>query len=557
MDNQSTTNSIKKEMTEDQKMVNGSAWMTAASMISRILGIIYIIPWMAWMGSQANAANALFQIGYTPYAFFLALATAGVPSAISKQISHYNAIGEYEVSKSIYKQGLKLMAFTGIVSAAALYVLAPLLASTSPSENTQDAVIVMRALVPALLIIPSQSVTRGFLQGHNTMAGPAISQIIEQFARIVFMLASAYIITQVLLGEGEGMVTAVSYSTFAAFIGAVFSLGYLTWKIKRIDTAFNHSAEESAGKVNVSSNALLKGIIKTSIPFIIIATGITLFQMIDQITYAPIMEWLSNMDKDAIEETYGISQANAHKLKMILTSFGTALSITTVPLISNLMAKNNIGEVSRQFSKGVQLLFFVMFPAAVGMAVVAEPLYNVFYEPSQLGTAVTQVSAYMSIFIALYAVLGNMLQAANQVRPAIRALIIGFVVKLVTQPLFVGFLGFGVYGMLYSTIAGFGVTCWLMMRIMHRATNYSASLLLRRSILIMILSLIMGVITIFAREGLGLFLNYDSKLQAGLSLPIIGIIGIVVYGYLVLKTRIADRLLGGPAVKARNKLRMK
>lgn len=247
MDNQSTPTTVKKELTHDQQLISGSAWMTAGSMVSRVLGIIYIIPWMAWMGSEANAANALFQIGYTPYAFFLALATAGVPSAISKQISHYNAIGEYEVSKSIYKQGLKLMVFTGIISAAALYLLAPLLAKTSPSASTDDAVIVMRALVPALLIIPSQSVTRGFIQGHNTMAAPAISQMIEQFARIIFMLVSAYIITQVLLGEGEGMVTAVSYSTFAAFVGAIFSLAYLAWKIKRLDTAFDYGEEESAG----------------------------------------------------------------------------------------------------------------------------------------------------------------------------------------------------------------------------------------------------------------------------------------------------------------------
>ncbi|WP_225743625.1 polysaccharide biosynthesis protein [Marinilactibacillus sp. Marseille-P9653] len=555
MDNQASTNVIKKEMSDDQKMVSGSAWMTASSMVSRVLGIIYIIPWMAWMGGggEADAANALFQIGYNPYAFFLALATAGVPSAISKQISHYNAIGEYEISKSIYKQGLKLMIFTGVVSAVALYVLAPALASTSPTADAEDAVIVMRALVPALLIIPAQSVTRGFLQGHNTMAGPAISQIIEQFARILFMLASAYAITQVLGGSN---VTAVSYSTFAAFIGAIFSLIYLAWKIKRIDTAFNHEPEDSVNEVKVSPKSLLVEIVKTSIPFIIIATGITLFQQIDQNTYKPIMEMFSNMDSDTIQATYGVTQANAHKLIMILTSFGTALSITTVPLISNLMAKSNVKEVSKQFSKGVQLLFFAMFPAAVGMAVVAEPLYNVFFRPSALGTSITQVSAYMAIFIALYAVLGNMLQAANQTRPAIWALVIGFVVKIVTQPLFVGVLGLNAFGMLYSTIAGFGITCFLMMRIMHKATHYSIPLLFRRSALIMILSLIMGAFTMLTKIGLGTVLNFESKTQAGLSLPVMAAVGIVVYGYLVLKTRLADRLIGAQAARVRNKLKI-
>ena len=73
---------------DENQIVTGSSWMTLGSLASRILGAIYIIPWMSWMGNQAqaDAAHALFQMGYTPYAFFLAFATAGVPSAISKQI---------------------------------------------------------------------------------------------------------------------------------------------------------------------------------------------------------------------------------------------------------------------------------------------------------------------------------------------------------------------------------------------------------------------------------------------------------------------------------------
>ena len=60
------------EVQEDNQIVTGSSWMTLGSLTSRILGAIYIIPWMMWMGSaaQADAAHALYQVGYTPYAFF-------------------------------------------------------------------------------------------------------------------------------------------------------------------------------------------------------------------------------------------------------------------------------------------------------------------------------------------------------------------------------------------------------------------------------------------------------------------------------------------------------
>ena len=48
-------------------MLKGSAWMTAGSIFSRILGALYIIPWMAWMGSDYPAANALFAKVTTPF----------------------------------------------------------------------------------------------------------------------------------------------------------------------------------------------------------------------------------------------------------------------------------------------------------------------------------------------------------------------------------------------------------------------------------------------------------------------------------------------------------
>ncbi|MER2063650.1 MAG: polysaccharide biosynthesis protein [Alkalibacterium sp.] len=553
MDNDSIKNVPQKDESHDNRMVSGAAWMTAGSMTSRILGALYIIPWFAWMGGQGpgDAANALYQMGYTPYGFFLALATAGVPSAISKQVSYYNAIGEYEVSKGIYKQGLKIMAFTGVLSALVMYFLAPVIAQSSPSANTNEAVLVMRSLTPALLIIPSQSVTRGFIQGHNNMAPSAISQIIEQFSRIVFVLSSVYIIRQVMGGE---VVTAVAFSTFAAFVGAVFSLGFLVYNMKHMKTAFDFAPEQSAGKVSVSPNQLVVNIIKTSIPFIIIATGIIVFQMVDQLTYSPLMHTFSDMSTEMIEETYGITQANAHKLIMVLTSFGTALSIASVPLISDLIAKKNMDEVRRQFSKAVQLLLFAMFPAAIGMAIVAEPLYAIFYGQSDLGTSITQVSAIMSIFVALYAVLGNILQASNLTRPAIKALLSGLVVKIVTQVLFVAWVG--PYGMLLSAMAGFLVSCAMMMHIMHKSTHYSATRLFRRSLLILLISLVMGAGTGLMKFGLNFFIDYSSRFQSLLALGILASVGILIYGSLALKTRLADRLVGAKAATVRQKLRM-
>ena len=56
-------------LTNQEKMVKGSAWMTASNIISRMLGAIYIIPWYAWMASTETKRTVCFQWGirFMPY----------------------------------------------------------------------------------------------------------------------------------------------------------------------------------------------------------------------------------------------------------------------------------------------------------------------------------------------------------------------------------------------------------------------------------------------------------------------------------------------------------
>lgn len=551
-----TINENKKidEKSSRDKMVSGSAWMTGGSILSRLLGALYIIPWMAWMGTQdvATSANALYMVGYTPYALFLYIATAGVPSAIAKQVSYYNALGEYQVSRDIYKKGLQLMAVTGIVSAAVMYLIAPFIAANSPTASVSDGTQVIRSLSWALLIIPCMSVTRGFIQGHNTMAPSAISQFIEQLGRVIFMLAAVYIIRIVMNGE---VVDAVSASTFGAFIGALFSILYLLYIIWRKKPELDFHVANSKNKIQVSTNDILKSIIKTAIPFTIIASGITLFQLIDQFTFAPIMNRVGEMTAKQIENNYAVAAGNANKLIMIVISLASSMAITSVPLIAELLAKDKMKDVRNQLSDSIQLFFFIMLPAAIGMAVVSKPLYTVFYGYSAFGTNILQLSSYMSIFLGLFVLLGSTLQAANQTKPALTAMVIGLVVKLVTQ--FPLLYLFHTYGMLVSNIVGFGVTIYLMLRTIYKMTHLDFNRLFRRILLMVLITSAMALIVFLVQKGMYQFIDSKDRMGSLINMGVSATVGGIFYLYATLKVRLADRLLGSRVAGLRRKLRIK
>ena len=76
---------MQKESTE--VLLESSSWLTIGSMVSRLLGALYIIPWGAMFATQRDDANFLYFIAYNIYALVLQISTAGIPLAISKIVA--------------------------------------------------------------------------------------------------------------------------------------------------------------------------------------------------------------------------------------------------------------------------------------------------------------------------------------------------------------------------------------------------------------------------------------------------------------------------------------
>lgn len=439
------------------------------------------------------------------------------------------------------------MVVTGVVCFLIMYLLAPVIGVGEP-----DQIQVIRSLSWALLIIPGMSLIRGFFQGYQEMAPSAISQLIEQIARIIFMLASVYLIMQVFNGQ---MVTAVTASTFAAFIGALFSLlalGYYWLKQKpRMDAL----AATSLDKIDVSTNEILVEMIKEAIPFVIIGSGITFFQLIDQYTFERIVIATTNTTAVLAREMFAVFAFNANKLIMITISIAVSMAVTAIPLITEAFTKNLIKEVRKQVSTNIQLFCFVMFPAAIGMAAVAEPLYTVFYQHSDLGTTILQISCYMSIILGLYTVLSAILQSMNQNKYAIFCLVVGVLVKAAVQYPLVKM--FQAEGALYATIFGFSVSSLMLLWTLRRLTRFNVRFIFKRILLITLMTLLMAIVTILVRELCYLFVSPMSREWALVVTIVSAIAGGFSYLYLSLKTRLADRLLGAKVAGIRRRLRIK
>ncbi|WP_064091091.1 putative polysaccharide biosynthesis protein, partial [Rossellomorea aquimaris] len=479
---------------------------------------------------------------------------AGVPLAVSKFVSKYNAIEEYAVGRRLFKSGLLLMTITGIVTFLIMYAFAPLFAGIVIKSDEQvisvaQVTTVIRAVSFALIIIPFMSLIRGFFQGHQSMGPTAVSQVIEQIVRIAFLLGGIYVVLDLMDGT---VTTAIAVATFAAFVGGLASLAALIWYWYKRKPHLDELLEEDRGEANVSLRSMYKEIIAYSVPFIFVGLANPLFQLVDTITFNTAMDAIGKAKTS--DYAFAVLNFYTHKLVIIPVSLATAFSMTLIPLITTSYTSGDRKTLRRNIDQTFQILMFLTVPAAIGIALLAEPTYTLFYHSDALGTSVLRAYAPVAILFSLYAVTAAILQGIDEQKFTIFSLLVGLLIKLVLNIPLIRL--FETQGAVMATTIGYAVAIAINLYVIKKYARYKFSLIMRRTMFIFGLNAIMAVVVLILYGILAQYLNPESGFQSIILVAICGGVGALVYFYLSLKSKLADKLFGERVTKIRNRLRI-
>lgn len=534
---------------EQETMVRGMAWLTAGNFLSRLLGVAYVIPWYIWLGEHRAEGNALFSMGYQIYANFLLISTAGLPTAIAKQVAKYNVLGKEEVSLYLVREFFKLMLVFGAVFAGAMFISSPWLAEASGSK--EKLIPVMYSLVPPLFIFPAMSILRGFFQGRHDMKPYAISQLAEQLVRVIWILAATFIIMK--LGNGNYL-DAVVQSTFAAFVGMLASVGilvYTLWKQGYLGKLL-HAKKQN---ISVNTGQLIKETVKDAIPIIILSLTIQLLQFIDQVTFINVMEKITSLTNSELLELYSFMSANPNKITMMIIGISISLGSVAIPLITEKFVKKDLKAASNLVADNLQLLFIFTIPAIVGTVLLARPLYSVFYGQSQdIEIQLFIWNLVMILPLGLYSVISVVIQAIFENRRAVIYFAIGILIKVILQLPMIYL--FQVYGPFLSTLVSLTVMLYLFYKRIDAVLGVDEGLIVKDIVTISWISLVMGGIVWLLELLLNHLLPAGGYLSSFVHLLLSGGVGVFVFVILTLKTRQLDRLIGSRADLLRRKLKL-
>lgn len=526
-------------------LIKGTLILTLATIISKVLGFIYVVPFTAMVGTQGYI---LFEYAYKPYVIILSFATLGIPLAVSKFVSKHNELGDYRAGQRLFKSGLLFLTATGSICFLMLFSFAPSIASMLVNENDktgnslEDVTFVIRMVSFALIIVPPMAIARGFFQGHQQMTPTAISQVVEQIVRIVFILVAAFLVINVL----DGTITvAVGLATFAACLGAVAGSFVLYHYWKKMKPDLKKHAELSTKTSDAPISDMYKELISYAIPFVIVGLAIPLYQTIDTFTINQAM--MSTGVNQLAAETVNSVVALVQKIIMIPVSLATALSLTLVPTITKSFVARDYTLLKSQTSKTFMIVLFLTLPCVVLLMALSEPAFSFLFgaEHAVLGGELMMWYAPTAILLSLFSVTAAILQGMDRHKFVILSLAIGFGFKVSTNYFFV--TQFEGIGSVISTDIGFILSIAMNVWALKYYGGFSIPSVLKPTTAILILTgttgIIVGILDILIQGIIGTTIT-NVFLNTGIRLTIGGIIGMIFYCVIAHKTKLMQLAMG-------------
>ena len=407
--------------------IEGAFIATLGIVICKIIGLLYVIPFYGLIGSQGGA---LYSYAYSIYAIFLSLSNSGIPVAVSKIVSEYNALGYVKAKETAFKIASTLIIFMGFFFFIVLIIFAPNIAhviiGNIEGGNTLEGVtLVIRIVATALLIVPIESVTQGYFQGHKIMFPPSMANVIEQLFRVIVIVAGSYVALEVFHSSLE---TAVGIAVFGATIGCLVAYFYLLRVLHKKKDQIKEIANVNPDEPTISKKEILKKIVAYALPFIIIDLMRSGYGIIDSLTVVKSMVNLGYSVQVA-ESSIGVLATWGTKLNMIVASIALGITTSLIPNLVSSYTKGNLKAVNRKINQSFEAIMFIALPMVLGLSFLGQPVWNVFYGYDPLCIKIIRVYVLQSFIFCIYSISLNTAQSLNNSKIALSGLFGSFLCK--------------------------------------------------------------------------------------------------------------------------------
>ncbi|MDE7426084.1 MAG: polysaccharide biosynthesis protein [Lachnospiraceae bacterium] len=430
--------------------------LAAASIIVRIIGLVYRIPLGNLIGDEGNG---IYSLAYGIYSLALIVSSYGLPLAVSKMVAAKNVNREYRNAYKIFLNALVCAAVTGGIVGGGIYFGADFFAGLMKS---QDAAMPLRVLAPTIFCVAILGVFRGFFQGQNTMVPTAFSQIAEQIINAIVSYVAAYQFIKA-HSEAERAVYGATGSTWGTFMGSFVALllliGVFFLYRPVIKKRIRHDRHREDNTL-----IIYKILLATILPVIISQTVYQISGTLDTFLFHNIMagrEWTDTIRNSLV----GVYSTQYNILLSVPLGISTAMGTSMIPSIVSSFTESDMRTVKYKVKSVVKFNMIIAFPSAVGLAVLAGPILTMLYPRlvTYHDTAANLLlfGSVALVFYALSTVTSGVLQGIDKMRLPMMHSAVSLAIHVVLVTLLLKFTNLGIYALIIGNVTFPLVVCIL------------------------------------------------------------------------------------------------
>lgn len=456
-----------------QTILQGAIILTASTLIVKVIGAMFKIPLANILG---GVGMSYFVSAYDVLIPIYSITVTGLGVAVSRMVSE--CVGARGSTDDVLKTARTMFLWVGLFSSALLFFGAAPLTGLIGNPAARLSV---RCIAPSVLFSCLSAAYRGFFQGKHNMLPTARSQVIEAVAKMMTGILLAWLVYSGLTvaaaaGKLNWQGTAqeiqlriLRYSAAGAVLGVSFSTLCGLVFIRRQYRCF--AACKTVGRF---SKADAKRLWRIALPIALTSLCANLTTVIDLSSVmnclksavshgnAEILQMYAGhippeVTSDVLPEyLYGSYSGLAVSIFNLVPAVTAGIGMSAVPAISESCSKGNESGVKRSIQSVMATTAAVAFPAGLGIFTFSKEILAFLY-PNQLMEAAIvaptlRIMGAVSVLISFAGVFNNILQASGMEKTPLLALLIGGIIKMVTNFILVSRPDINIHGVAYGSL---------------------------------------------------------------------------------------------------------
>jgi len=448
------------ESKKKSSFIKNAAILSAAGILSRMLGALYRIPLYRLI---SNEGIGLYQMGYYVYNVLLSISATGIPVAISKLVAEEISKERVGEARRVFKVATTLLTGIGLFATILLLFSASFIANNLIGEPR--AYYPLMAVAPAIVVVALMASYRGFFQGLQSMWPTAISQFFEQVARVITVLVLAYYFANI----NAPVEYSAAGASFGPVIGALAGLVVVLMVYFRQRKSINDLTSKYPEVSNRTNKQLIKRVLQFSIPITIGAMIMPVMSGIDTFL-VPRRLQVAGIAVENATRMYGDLTGAAIPLINLPSMLAAALATSLVPLISHASSKGRWKEVQKNSQMAIKFILLIGIPAGFGLSILSSQIVQLLYG-STSAASILEIVAFAVIFLTLHQTCSGILQGLGHTGIPVRNLLIGGIVKVIFNFTLTAIPAINIHGAAIGSIAAYGVSSALNLKAVCDLTN--------------------------------------------------------------------------------------